>query len=164
MQKEWKTIVTQGFFAGLIGYVIVAVVIGIFDVISGHRLFHTPAMFGEAMFYGLRNPNAATIEPGPIFAFNGVHLLAFQVLGMVAAWLARLSEKGPEFWYIGAVLFLLVIFHMFGLVLFVSKEMRVALMAWQLFAAGLAAFVAMTAYLIAVRPVLRAELGHYRDE
>ncbi len=164
MQREWKTIVTQGFFAGLIGYAIVAAVIALFDLGAGHRLFHTPAMFGEAMFYGLRDPSALRIEPGPVFAFNGVHLLAFQALGMVAAWLARLSEKGPEFWYIGAVLFLLVLFHMFGAVLFVSRAIRASVMAWQLFAAGFVAFLAMTGYLVAARPLLREELRHYRDE
>lgn len=164
MQKEWRTIVTQGFFAGLIGYVIVAVVIAIFDLLAGYPLFRTPAMFGEAMFYGLRDPGLMRIEPGPVFAFNGVHLIAFQVLGMAAAWLAWMSEKGPQFWYIAAVLFLFVLFHMFGAVLLVSNEIRAAVAAWQLFAAGLVAFLAMSAYLVGIRPKLRFELTHYRDE
>lgn len=164
MQKEWRAIVTQGFFAGLIGYVIVAVVIAIFDLVAGHPLFRTPAMFGEAMFYGLRDPGQMRIEPGPVFAFNGVHLITFQLLGLAAAWLAWLSEKGPQFWYIGAVVFLFVLFHMFGAVLLVSNEIRAAVAAWQLFAAGFAAFVAMSVYLIGSRPKLRFELTHYRDE
>lgn len=164
MQKEWRTIVTQAFFAGLIGYVIVAIVIGVFDLVAGYPLLRTPAMFGEAMFYGLRDPSQVTIEPGPVFAFNGVHLIAFQVLGMAAAWLAWMSEKGPQFWYIGSILFLLVIFHMFAAVLMVSSEIRAAVGAWQLLVAGFAAFAAMSLYLVGSRPKLRFELTHYRDE
>jgi hypothetical protein len=164
MQKEWRTIVTQGFYAGLIGYVIVAAVIAIFDLVAGYPLFRTPAMFGEAMFYGLRDPGQLRIEPGPVFAFNGVHLITFQLLGLAAAWLAWLSERGPQFWYIGAVVFLFVLFHMFGAVLLVSNEIRAAVAAWQLAAAGFAAFLAMAVYLIGSRPKLRFELTHYRDE
>jgi len=86
------------------------------------------------------------------------------VLGMAAAWLAWMSEKGPQFWYIAAVLFLFVLFHMFGAVLLVSNEIRAAVAAWQLFAAGLVAFLAMSAYRVGIRPKLRFELTHYRDE
>jgi len=163
MKKEWTHIVTQGFVAGLIGYAVVAVLVALFDVLGGRRLFHTPALIGSAMFYGLEDPSVLRIWPGPVLAFNGVHLMVFQFLGFVAAWLAYLSQRGPQFWYIGAVLFILVLFHLFAFVLFLSEGVRVALTPWQLFASGALATVAMAAYLVAARPELRVELAHYRD-
>lgn len=160
MRRDWRTVLTEGFFAGLIGYAVVAVVMGIFDVLGGQPLFRTPALLGSAMFYGLSDPARLRIWPGPVLAFNGVHLLVFQVLGVIAAWFAHLSERGPQFWYVGAVVFIFVLFHLFGVMLFASPQMSAVVGVWKLLLAGVAAVAGMSAYLIRVHPLLRDDLAH----
>lgn len=74
-----------------------------------------------------------------VLVYNGLHLAVFLVLGTMAAWLALLAERGPHFWYIGAVLLFFVMFHMFGGFLFLSDPVHSALPLWAALGAGFGA-------------------------
>ncbi len=156
MRPERTQVFAQGLVAGLIGYAMVAVLFAIANVMLGRSPFYTAALLGEATFYGLRDPAAVTIWPGPILAYNGLHLVVFLALGLLASWLACLAEKGPELWYVATVLFIFVMFHMYGAFLLLTEGMRHAISAWLVMVAGIGAGGAMGAYLLGAHPQLRA--------
>ena len=160
MKTERVQIYWQGLLAGLVGYATVAIVVAAANVFLGRSPFHTAALLGQALFYGLTDPSQLTIWPGPVLAYNGSHLLIFLGLGVMAAWLAWLSERGPHFWYIGVVMMFFVVFHLFGVFLLVNDRIRSALSPWALLGAGFAAMATMSAYLVWAHPKLRSE---FRD-
>ena len=154
----------QGVIAGLIGYATVALLVGFIDVAFGRSFFYTAALLGEHLFYGLSDPARVVVWPGAVFAYNGLHMLAFVFIGIVAAWLAYLSEHGPELWYLGAILLLFVFLHAFAAVLLLTEDIRAALPAWTIVVPTVASGIAMGAYLVAMRPVLRHDLTTWQEE
>lgn len=55
-------------YAGLLGYATVVVLFAAINVVAGRSPFYTPAMFGSVLFYGLEDPSAVEIAPGPTAA------------------------------------------------------------------------------------------------
>jgi hypothetical protein len=159
MKAERVQVYWQGLVAGLVGYATVAIVMAIANVLLGRSPFHTAALLGQTLFYGPIDPSQLTIWAGPVLAYNGFHLLIFLVLGVAAAWLAQLSERGPHFWYIGTVLMLFVAFHLFGALMLVGERFPSGLSPWALLGAGFAAMVTMSAYLVWAHPRLRSEMS-----
>jgi hypothetical protein len=160
MNAARRQILWQGLVAGLIGYATVALVIAAANLVSGRSPFHTAALLGGALFYGLTDAASVRIWPGAVLAYNGLHLVVFLVFGTIAAAFASLSDRGPHLWYVGAVMMLFIMFHMIGLFLFVTEAVRAALVLWVLVAASFAALVTMAAYLVWAHPDLRRE---FRD-
>jgi hypothetical protein len=150
----------QGLIAGMIGYATTVIVIAVVNLIAGRSPFHTAALLGSSLFYGLTDPASLVIWPGPVLAYNGLHLLVFLGLGALAAWIIHEAERGPHFWYLGAIVMGFVVFHLFGAFLLVTAPIRAALPVWSFVVGGVAALVTMSAYLIRVHPRLRAE---FRD-
>ena len=161
--EERAEIVWQGLIGGLIGYAIVAILVGTIDAAQGRSFFFTAAMLGEATFYGLTDPANVVVWPGAVLAYNGVHLLGFLFIGMSAAWLAYLAEQGTELWYLGLVLFLLVVAHALGAVLFMTEPLRAAMPAWAVIVPTVVGLTGMCMYLIRARPALRTELTTWRN-
>jgi hypothetical protein len=160
MKSESVRVNWQGLIAGLVGYATVAIAMAVADGLLGRSPFHTAALLGSTMFYGLKDPSEVTVWAGPVLAYNGFHLLVFLGLGLAAAWLADFAERGPHFWYIGAVMMFIVAFHLFGAFLFIDEAMRSALSPWAFLGAGFAAMGTMTAFLVWRHPRLRSE---FRD-
>ncbi len=140
----------QGIIAGLIGYATVALLVGIIDVAMGRSFFFTAALLGEHVFYGLSDPAQVVVWPGAVFAYNGLHLLAFLIIGVVGAWLAFMSERGPELWYLAAILFL-------------TEDIRAAIPAAMIVVPTLASAITMGSYLLAVRPAFRHDLVTWQE-
>ena len=164
MEKQREQVLSQGLVAGLIGYATVALFFVVVDVLFGRAAFYTPALIGGALFYGLRDPSELVVWAGPVFSYNGVHLLLFLALGALAAWLARFSERAHQLWYVGLSLFLFVLLHLQGAVLMLTERVRESLSTWQVLVAGLAAGVTMCGYLLWTHPKLRREFREYREE
>ncbi len=159
MDSDRNQVFAQGLVAGLIGYLTVALVFAIANLFLGRSPFYTAALLGGALFYHARDLGDVAVVPATVLAYNGVHLLVFLALGMLAAWLAWLAERGPEFWYLSAVLFIFVMFHLLGAFLFFTDRLRAALSVWLVVDASLAAGAAMGIYLLGAHPRLRAALG-----
>jgi hypothetical protein len=156
-------VVWEGLIAGLIGYATVAVLVGVIDVAQGRSFFFTAAMLGESLFYGLTDPAKVVVWPGAVFAYNGMHLLGFLFIGMCAAWLAYMAEKGPELWYVGVIALFLVVLHAYGAVLLMTEGLRSALPDWMVLVPTVAGIAAMLVYLLIARPGLRKELTTWRN-
>lgn len=163
MRAEREDALGQGLLAGFIGYATVALSVGIADVAQGRSFFYTAALLGESLFYGLRDPGKVIVWPGGVFAYNGLHLLVFLVIGVTAAALAVLAERGPELWYGAFVLFLLVAFHAWAAVQLLTEPVRAAIPTWEIWVPSVLSGVAMLAYLVAARPRLRHALGHWEE-
>lgn len=154
----------QGVLTGLVGYATVALLAGLLDVTRGHSFFFTASLLGEHFFYGLTDPSQVTVWPGAVFAYNGLHLVTFLFVGLVAAWLALMSEKGPEYWYVGIVMFLLIVLHAFGAMLLITEDMRAVEPVWAIVLPTLVAWAAMAVYLLRMRPALRQRMLHWEEE
>ena len=161
--ESGSEVAAHGFLAGLIGYAAVALLVGLVDVARGRSFFFTAAMLGEAMFDGLTDPSRVVVEPGAVFAYNGAHLAAFVLMGLCAAWLAHVAERGAQLWFPALVLFLFVLLHAFGAVLLVTEPLRQAMPAWLVGVPTLVAVAAMALYLLAIHPALRQRPGEWDD-
>ncbi len=151
----------QGLIAGLIGYAAVLVCLMVGSYMDGRSPFYAAALMGGALFYGVRDLAGVVVAPGPVFAYNGFHLIVFLLLGFTAAWLAHLAERGPHLWYVGVTFCIFVAFHMFGATFLLPDALRETMLNWGTFGVGVVGAVSMAAFLIAVHPALRAELDDF---
>lgn len=94
MQPVLAKSLRNGLIAGLIGYAVVAIYYSVIDVMLGYAPWHTLSNLGNALFMGMADTT------GPLIAFNGVHLAAFIVVGVIAAFLMEEVELHPIFWYV----------------------------------------------------------------
>lgn len=158
MHNRTRDILIGGLWAGVIGYGAVVVVIALLNVLSGRSPFYTAALFGSALFYHLQDPAALVIAPGPVLAFNMVHMLVFLGLGLICSWLVSLAERYPTTQYLVLVAMLFVAFHVYFAMAFLTRPLLGELVWWHVGAGGLAGAVGMGWYLLAAHPFLRREL------
>ena len=168
MTETTKLVLVGGLVSGLIGYGTVVLVVSLLNVLGGRSPFYTAAMFGSALFYGLRDPMSLVIDPGPVLAYNMVHLLAFLGIGFLASWLVALAERYPAAQYMMLVALIFVAFHIFA-ALMLFAEPLLGGSAWlTVGVAGVAAVLLMGWYLLKTHPLLKAALeqipmGEVRD-
>jgi hypothetical protein len=163
MSTDRQETIWHGVIVGLIGFATVALCVSLGDALQGRSVFYTVSLLGEWMFYGLKDPAQVRVWPGAVFAYNGLHLVTFVAFGLLASWLATVSERGPLFWYAALVMYLFVLAHMFGAVQFMTEPLRAAIPLWQIWLPSVAATVTMSAYLLWVHPQLRAEMREWTD-
>lgn len=113
MKPTSQQVLNDGLWIGIIGYVTVALITGVLDVLRGASFFYTPAVLGGALF-GRGGPVAVT--PDVVFPYNGVHLLTFLAIGMLIAVLVREVELHPVLWFLA--FFVLLGLFFFSLALF----------------------------------------------
>ncbi|MDH3735023.1 MAG: hypothetical protein OEU54_15955 [Gemmatimonadota bacterium] len=92
-------VMLEGLIAGMIGYAAVAVCIAVLDLIGGRGLFETPSLLGQILIGGFGEPTPGEVAAGPVFAFNGLHLMVFLAIGIAAAWIVHEIELHPVIWY-----------------------------------------------------------------
>jgi hypothetical protein len=158
MKPSSKELLTEAVIGGLIGYASTALVMMLAGVIAGRSPFYSAALLGSALFYGIRDPAMVVVWPGPVLAYNGFHLVVFLVLGLIAAWLADMSERGPVFWYIGLSLFIFVILHIYGILLMLPESFRTFIPPTASLLATTVAAILMVVYLLWARPLLRTKI------
>lgn len=163
MKPSSEELLTEGLIAGVIGYASTALVMMAAGALAGRSPFHAAALLGSALFYGIQDPAVVVVWPGPVLAYNGVHLIMFLLLGLVAAWLADMSERGPEFWYIGLSLFILVILHVFGILLMLPEPFREFIPPTVSLLATTVASTLMIVYILWARPLLRTKISEYTE-
>jgi hypothetical protein len=163
MKPTTIELLSEGLIAGTIGYVCTTLFFMLASALAGQSPFHMAALLGGALFYGLHDPSQVVVWPGVVLAYNGVHLLVFLLLGMIAAWFAALAERGPEFWYIAITLYILVLFHVYGIVQILSESFRASIPVWVSFGGTFVASIAMAGYLLWARPKLRLEVREFRE-
>lgn len=93
MQRTNRSVVVDGFVAGLLGYVAVVLLFAFLNVASLHGVFRTAEMLGRALLGGVTDGGTG---PGsalaPVLVFNGLHLIVSLLLGLAASRLAEAAE------------------------------------------------------------------------
>jgi hypothetical protein len=164
VRPDRSEILTHGVLAGLLGYATVVVFYAVWNALHGRSPFYTAALLGATLFYGLRQGAEVVVWAGPVLAFNGVHLVIFLGVGLLAAWIATESERGAHYWYIGLSLLVYGSIHVIGLVLWIADPLRDRLPIWSAVVASVVALGAMAVYLFGVHPRLRQELVDYDED
>jgi hypothetical protein len=152
----WRGVARQGLIAGLIGYATVALFFVVASMLQGQSPFFIAALLGSTLFPELRTTTDLAIEPGLVFAYNGVHLVVFLAAGLFMAWLASLSERAPQAWYAMLVILVFVGGHVIALPVWFDAQVSAALSLWLVVLATLLGTVLMAAYLWRSRPGIRA--------
>ena len=157
--KMRQQVLYEGLVAGLIGYATVALFFAASNLLGGRSPFYTASLLGDVLFYGGAASTVA-VGPGPAIAFNGFHMVLFMAVGVTAAWLASGAERGPQFWYIGTILFVFVLIHLVGAMVWMSAPLQAAIPPWSVVTSTLLAAAALSAYLWWVHP----QLHHGQEE
>lgn len=155
-----KRIVREGFIAGLIGATAVAAWFLLVDLVAG-RAFFTPAMLGDALFWGVRDPATVRVAFPTVVGYSMFHVLAFVLVGMVTAVLAFAVEKFPPTLFIVAVAFAVFEFGFYLLVATLARPLLGALAWWSVAAGNGIAALGMGTYLWKAHPELQRALKEH---
>lgn len=137
----------EGTFAGLILYATVALYFVLLNLLTGRPAFETAALLGGALFGGIQRPAEATLDPAWIFGFNGVHLVASLVLGLVGSAIVLLIDRHRFAWYGFFYLVVAAFIMSFALLGVLTVELAGAIGWGSLVASHLAGGVLAWAYL-----------------
>jgi hypothetical protein len=148
MTERRKRLLADGLVGGLVGYVMVVAFFTFLDVVGGRPPLYTGALLGEAMFAGLQDPGAVGVDPGPVLAFNGVHLVAVLAFSFFGAWLVYEAERHPQFWYVALFLFLAAAVFGYAGILAVTVMVGAVLSPWLIASAGLLSALGVAGWLI----------------
>ncbi len=149
---------TEGLVAGLIGYVAVVLTVAAIDLLQGFGLVHTPREIGMALFFGGSGAPAPSDAMAPVLAWNGVHLVASLLAGLLGALMVLGAERFLGFWWAG--LMVLVTVGVYALIGLGGFGVQVAgVLDWTTALLGTAAWLAsMTAYFAWAHRRLRGQL------
>lgn len=151
MERSSSSAWGEGLVVGLIGYAAVALFVGGYDLVTGRSFFHTVATLGRGLVADPGPPG--TIDTGAVFAFNGLHLLVFLVIGVAIAKLAYAIEAHPLFWYL-AFFFCIGVFFASVAAISAIDPQHEALPGWAIVAANVVAGALMGTYLARRHPRL----------
>ncbi len=157
---DFGRIAREGFIAGVIGAASVAIWFLIVDTVAG-KPFFTPAMLGSAVFWGEFDPSEIVIAFPRIVGYTMFHVIAFLVVGMLAALLTYEIELFPTTLFLGVVAF--AVFEVgFYIVVAVLAAPLLGALAWYNVAIGNAiAAGGMGYYLWQAHPKLSEELREH---
>lgn len=158
--NRFNQVLREGFWGGCIGAAAVAVWFLLVDTIDG-RPFFTPAMLGSAMFFGIHDPTQVVIEFGRIIPYTMIHVSAFVVIGVLAAWLVMKTEEVPHAMFLVVVL---ACFFEFGFYIFLAilaPPLLGALAWWSVAAGNGIAAAGMGIYFWRMHPALAENLRRH---
>ncbi len=151
---KYHPLLSEGLRLGTIGAVTVAAWFFLVDIGSGVP-FRTPAALGSAVFLGADGAATISMSPTILAAYSILHLVAFGLVGVAFAAVARGVEQLPSlalFVVMGAILLEALTFT--ALVAFGGWVLG-SVSLWAVGVANLLAFVAMGATLWRGHPALR---------
>lgn len=148
MRNRIASILREGLVGGLVAYLSVVVAFALLNVAQGRSPFHTAAAMGAVLFHGGEAASFFALDPQPILAYNGIHLLGSLAVATVAAFLIHESELHKSLWYFG--LMVLVAAGVYSIVLFgVAGSEIGGVLSWSTVVFGTLVWVgAMTAYFL----------------
>ena len=162
MSETQQRVFYEGLIAGLIGYITVALVLAIVDLAMGRSLFYTVATLGEAVF-GDTGAADSAVTPAAVFTYNGVHILAFVIFGVLVAWLVVETELHPAIWYVAFMALLAAFFLATVLAAGAGAALGESLTWWSVVLANVLAALAMGWYLHRAHPRLLRHVSEHGD-
>lgn len=104
MTTESRRTWIEGFVAGLLAFVSVAVFFAVLNLVRGEPPLETVARLGAPLVTGEGGGGVERVAA--IFAFNGIHLAVSLAVGLFAAWLLHETELHRSLWYVFFSVFL----------------------------------------------------------
>ena len=92
MKRSTREILQGGLLSGAIGYAVVSLFHALTNALAGRPPWFTLEAMGTALFAGQ--------GPGPLIAYNGIHLGLFLLIGLIASLLVEELELHPGLWYV----------------------------------------------------------------
>lgn len=165
MKPSRERVLLEGLWTGLLGYGTVALSVGLVDALLGRSFFHTAALLGGALFGGASGPGGEVlVTPDAVFAYNGVHLVAFLLIGLLVAWVVFQVELHPVFWYAGFFVLLGAFFLSFVVISAIGGGRGgEGVRWWSVLGPNVLAAAAMGAYLHRAHPRLWREVRVHPD-
>jgi hypothetical protein len=160
MKPERTRVLAEGLVAGLLGYASIVLFYGVVNLVSGRSFFHTAAELGGGLV-GREAIGGAVA--GAVLAFNGIHLLAFLLIGVAAAWVVGETERHPSLFAL--LLFIAIaglLLSVAGFAILEASTGRGPSMA-SVAAASLLAGAVMAVYLFRAHPRLWREVREHVD-
>ncbi|MEJ2483309.1 MAG: hypothetical protein P8049_09420 [Gemmatimonadota bacterium] len=157
MSPERTRTLSEGLVAGLLGYVSIALFFGILHLVTGQSIFRTAETLGDPLV-SHRSAVIGGTAAGSVIAFNGIHLLAFLLFGLIAAWLVSRSETNPGYFLLMLFVGLAGFFYSLSGFLGFSIDRPYAPSWVAVAAANLLAGLLMSSYLLRSHPGLWSKI------
>lgn len=146
MKPDRVRTLSEGLVAGLLGGLAVILFYGVLNLLGGRSFFATAAQLGA----DLVAPGTPAV--GAVLAFNGLHVVAFLLVGLVAAWIVRETERHPGSFVLAVFIGIAGLFAVMAAFLSFTARAEVRLPIGTVFVANLLAGVAMGNYLLRAHP------------
>jgi hypothetical protein len=150
-RSRGAAVLEDGTLAGLIGAAVVALWFLVLDIARGEP-FLTPSLLGSVLFLGRTVEGAQARNVVMIFAYSGIHIMAFLAAGIALAGMISVFERNPQLGLVLVLLFLLFQSIVFGMEVTIVPALVGALGAVSVAVANLMAAGAMLWFLLARRP------------
>jgi hypothetical protein len=156
MQHSRSQIIFDGAVAGVIGAIVVAIWIFLFDLARGHPL-QTPLLVARELFAG-GSAASTHAEALLLLAYTVLHFAVFVAIGVIGALLLEAAEQEPPFIY--SLLIFTTAFEVFfiAVALFLGPDVSAEMRWWAIVVGNLLATAAMAAYFFARHPALAHNL------
>ncbi|MEX1183194.1 MAG: hypothetical protein WEF86_08145 [Gemmatimonadota bacterium] len=161
-RKGLRGVLVEGAFAGLIGYAAIVLFFAIASVRAGNSPLHIAALLGDALF-GPPAADGSRAELDAAFAYNSVQLLVMLLAGIVLAWLAMVSGRVVQGWYLALTAVVFVFCHIIALPIWFDARVREDLSLWLIMSGTALATLVMAAYLWRAYPGIRGAM-HEPDD
>ncbi len=146
------SVVEDGIFVGVIGAVLLASWFLILDVMRGQPFF-TPALLGTLVLHGpAAMESMAGVVPQTVAVYTGIHLAAFVLAGIVAAYLWAQFEYYPILGFVMLVGFAAFEFGFFALNFALGLRLVGPLSMWSIATGNLMAAAGMFLFLRSRHP------------
>ena len=158
-----SSLVRESIIAGALGAVAVAVWFLILDVING-RIFFTPAALGSAFFYQATGVDQVRINATTVIGYSVIHIVAFMIVGFLAARLMMGADREPRVLLGAGVAFMVMEIATLSFLMLLATWLLDALSIWTVLVANVLAAGVMGYYLYRQHPQVRQHLRTNLEE
>jgi hypothetical protein len=149
-RSSMAEVAKDGFIAGVIGAATVAIFFFVVDLLGG-RPFYTPSLLGSIFFQGADPARVTEVEAAMVVAYTAVHVVAFILVGLAAAYVVHQFKVRPHFGVVLLLLFICFEAGFLGFALGFAPSLIPAIGGWLIAAANLLSASAMAFYLLVLR-------------
>lgn len=154
-RRRRATAIGDGFEAGVIGAVVVALWFLLIDTVQGQP-FYTPSLLGKALTQGPEQAvRSSEVAVGMVYAYTGIHFLLFILFGILVATLVIQYERTPLIGYLLVVAAVVFVVAFLVFILAFAEPLLQGIPWWGVLAGNLLAAIAMGAYFYKRHPELK---------
>jgi hypothetical protein len=163
MMAKQHPLIREAVTAGLLGAAAVAIWFLILDGINGRLLF-TPAALGSAIFQGASGVGEVQRTAGMVLGYTLIHIVAFLIVGLIAARLMFGADNEPRVLLGAGVAFVTMEVGVLCVLALVASWLLDALSFWTVLVANVIAAAVMGWYLYRQHPQVRRHMQTNLEE